>query len=239
MKASDVMQKEVVTVTPETSLKDAVHLMVARRISGLPVVDEAGIIVGILAESDLLRRVELGTDTSTRAWRTWFTRPGQDARNYVRSHALSVGEVMTIPVTCVTPDTDLAEVVALMESRRIKRLPVLKHGRIAGIITRADLVRALESLLPQRDRRPIADAELRRRVLASLGEQRWTRRAPIEVRVKNGMVELVGLVTDEREREGIRVIAENTPGAQGVIDSLLWIERLSGIPGDPPVNASR
>lgn len=234
MKARDLMQQEVVTVTPDTSLKDAVHLMIDRHISGLPVVDEAGTVIGILSEGDLLRRVELGTETSTPAWRTWFVSPGQEARNYVRSHALCVGEVMTMPVACVTPDTDLAQVVALMELRRVKRLPVLESGRIVGIITRRDLVRALETLLPPRDTRPVADAELRRRVLAALRAQRWTRRFPIEVKVQHGVVDLVGLVTDEREREGVRVIAENTPGTQAVIDHLLWIESMSGVPMEPP-----
>lgn len=239
MKARDVMQQKVVTVTPEASLKDAVRLMIDRHVSGLPVVDDAGTVIGILSEGDLLRRVELGTDTSTPAWRTWFISPGREARNYVRSHARCVGEVMTMPVTCVAPDTDLAEVVALMEARRVKRLPVLEGGRIVGIITRRDLVRALEALLPPRDTRLVPDAVLRHRVVAALRGQRWTRRFPIEVNVQHGVIDLVGLVTDQREREGIRVIAENTPGAQGVIDHLLWIESMSGIPMEPPPVDSR
>src|SRR6185503_19427989 len=118
-------------------------------------------------------------------------------RKYVLSHALKVADVMTVPVICVRPETDLAEVVALMESRRIKRLPVLDNGRVAGIITRADLVRVLENLLPPVDTRPVADAELRRRVLEALKAQPWTRDTSIDVRLKNGTVELMGLVIDE------------------------------------------
>src|SRR6185312_1537683 len=140
MRASEVMQRNVITVTPGTLIKDAVHLMVVHHISGLPVVDETGAAVGILSEGDLLRRVELGTESSTPPWRAWFANPGSLARKYVRSHALKVADLMTVPVTCVRPETDLAEVVALMESRRIKRLPVLENGRVAAIITRADLV---------------------------------------------------------------------------------------------------
>src|SRR6185312_15157454 len=114
MKASDVMQGNVIMVTPETLIKDAVHLMVVHHISGVPVVDETGAAVGILSEGDLLRRVELGTESSTPPWRAWFANPGSLARKYVRSHALKVVDVMTVPVTCVSPETDLAEVVALM-----------------------------------------------------------------------------------------------------------------------------
>ena len=237
MIASEVMQRNVITVTPGTLIKDAVHLMVVHHISGLPVVDDTGAAVGILSEGDLLRRVELGTESSTSPWRAWFANPGTLARKYVRSHALKVADVMTVPVICVRPETDLAEVVALMESRRIKRLPVLDNGRVAGIITRADLVRVLEKLLPPVDTRPVADAELRRRVLEALKAQPWTRDTSIEVKVKNGTVELMGLVIDERERQGIRVLVENMSGVQAVIDHLLWIERLSGIPMDQGANA--
>lgn len=239
MKACDVMQREVITVTPETAIKDAVHLMIDRHIGGLPVIDEAGTPVGILSEGDLLRRVELGTERRLPAWRTWIAAPGREALNYVRSHARRVGELMTVPVICVAPDTDLADIVALMESHRIKRVPVIEKGRIAGIITRADLLRALEGLLPRAETRPVADEELRRRVLASLKGQPWTHRISVDVKVENGVIELIGLVTDEREREGIRVLAENTPGARAVIDHLLWIERMSGIPIDPPADTPK
>ena len=134
MKASDVMQGEVITVTPETRIEEALHLMARHHISGLPVVDASGAAVGILSEGDLLRRVELGTETRLSTWGAWLAGPGREAGNYARSHARQVGEAMTASMTCVTPDTDLAEVVALMESRRIKRIPVLENGRIAGII---------------------------------------------------------------------------------------------------------
>jgi CBS domain-containing protein len=236
MKAKDVMQREVITVTPETRVEDALHLMARHRISGLPVVDGTGVAVGILSEGDLLRRVELGTETRLSAWRAWIAGPGREAGDYARSHARRVGEVMTAPIISVTPDTDLTDVVALMESRRIKRIPVLENGRIAGLVTRADLICALERLLPRGDTPAVADAQLRRRVLASLAEEPWARRIPLQVKVRNGMVELDGVVIDEREREGIRVLAENTPGVQGVIDHLVWIEPTSGFPVDPPAS---
>jgi CBS domain-containing protein len=161
MKALDVMQRQVVTVTAEASIKDAVHLMTAHRISGLPVVDVHGSVVGILSEGDLLRRVELGTELRLPVWRAWFADAGRIAADYVRSHGRKVGEVMTVPAICVTPETELSEVVALMESRRIKRVPVIRDGLLAGIVTRSDLIRALGQLLPKADTRPAADAELR------------------------------------------------------------------------------
>lgn len=229
MKAREVMQRDVATVTPETSLGEAIELMLARRISGLPVVDAAGAVIGILTEGDLLRRVETGTQLRVPGWRAWLAGPGRGASDYVRTHARKVGEVMTQPVVTVEGGTALAEIVALMESRGIKRIPVLEAGRLAGIISRADLLRVLGRLLPAAGTQAVADAELRRRVLAELDKQRWAPRSYLDVNVENGVAELVGLITDAREREAMRVLAENVPGVRGVVDHLTWIEPYSGI----------
>lgn len=233
MQAQDVMQRDPVTATAEMTIEDAVRRLVSRRISGLPVVDPTGAVVGMLSEGDLLRRAELGTEAKISAWVGWLAGPGREARAYARSHARTVGEVMTAPVISVTPETDLTEVAALMESRHIKRLPVLQDGRLVGMLTRHDLVRALERLLPRANAGPVADAELRRRLLASLAEQGWAPRASFDVKVEDGIVELLGVVTDERQRTALRVLAENTAGVRGVVDHLLWIDPMSGIPLDP------
>lgn len=233
MKASDVMQRELITAKVDTALDDAVRLMVSYRISGLPVVDLTGAVVGILSEGDLLRRAELGTEAEVPAWMRWLTGEGRAAREYVRGHARKVSEVMTVPVITVTPQTDLTEVVALMESRRIKRVPVVEEGRLVGMVTRSDLVRALERLLPPLGTRPVADAELRHRVLDSLAQQHWAPRSSFDVKVENGVVELLGVITDSRQREAVQVLAETTPGVRGVVDHLIWIDPMSGVPIDP------
>jgi len=233
MKVLDVMQRNPITATAETTIEDAVRRMVEHRISGLPVIDATGTVVGILSEGDLLRRVELGTEARMPGWLRWLAGQGRAAGEYARSRALTVGEVMTVPVISVTPETDLAEVAALMESRRIKRLPVLEDGHLVGMLTRHDLVRALERLLPRADTPPVADAQLRRRLLASLEQQSWAPRASFDVKVEDGVVELLGIVTDERQRKALRVLAENTAGVRGVVDHLLWVDPMSGIPLDP------
>ena len=120
-----------------------------------------------------------------------------------------------------------------MESRHIKRVPVVENGRLVGMLTRSDVIRALEGLLPQADTRSVPDAELRRRVLESLREQKWAPRASFDVRVENGVAELLGVITDEPSREATRVLVENTPGVRAVVDHLTWIEPMSGIPIDP------
>lgn len=233
MKAMDVMQRELVTTTAETAIDDAVRLMVAHHISGLPVVDAAGALLGILSEGDLLRRTELGTEARVPGWIGWLTGPGRAAREYVREHARKVGEIMTAPAISVRPRTELAEVVALMESRRIKRVPVVEDGRLVGMLTRCDLMRALESLLPRSDGRPVADAKLRLQLLALLRDQKWAPREAVDIRVVDGVVELLGVITDERTRQAMQVLAENTPGVRAVANKLIWIEPMSGIPIDP------
>lgn len=228
MKVSDVMTRAPVTTSPDASLEDAVNLMVRMRVSGLPVVDAKGAVVGILTEGDLLRRVELGTAGQRAGWLSSFLAPGRAAHDYVRTHGRRVGEIMTRGVVSISADAPLSEVVALMETQQVKRLPVLQKGRLIGIVSRADLLRALAQLLP--DRRVVAtsDLELRKRVLAEIGKHRWAPRANIDATVENGVVELRGAVTDDQERLGLRVIAENTPGVRGVHDRLIWVDPVSG-----------
>ena len=228
MKVSDVMTHTPVTTTPSASIEEAANIMVRMRVSGLPVVDATGAVVGMLTEGDLLRRVELGTTGRRPGWLSSFLAPGRVAHDYVRTHGRTVSEVMTRSVISISPESPLAEVVAVMDAQQVKRLPVLKKGRLIGIISRFDLLRALTQLLAVHHVVATSDAELRRRVLAEIDKHPWAPRVNINATVENGVVELRGAVTDDRERVGLRVIAENTPGVKGVRDRLIWVEPMSG-----------
>jgi CBS domain-containing protein len=149
MKVSDVMTRIPVTVSPDTSLEDAANLMVRTRVSGLPVVDLEGVVVGMITEGDLLRRVELGTAGRSPGWLTALLGPGRTAHDYVRTHVCRIGEIMTSNVISTSPDAPLSEVVSVMENQQIKRLPVLQKDRLIGIISRADLLRVLARLLSE------------------------------------------------------------------------------------------
>jgi CBS domain-containing protein len=228
MKVSDVMTHAPTTTDPGASLEEAANLMVRMRVSGLPVVDAKGTVVGILTEGDLLRRVELGTAGRHPGWFASLVAPGRAAHDYVRSHGRTVSEVMTRDVVSTSSDAPLSEVVALMEAQQVKRLPVLKKGRLIGIVSRADLLRAFTQLLPARHVAATSDVKLRRHLLAEIDKHTWAPRANINVTVENGVVELRGAVSDDQERLGLRVIAENTPGVRGVRDRLIWVEPVSG-----------
>jgi CBS domain-containing protein len=245
MKVSDIMTHPVITVTPETTVAEAAELMLGHRVSGLPVVDAAGELVGIVTEGDLLRRAETGTERRRARWLEFLIAPGRLASEYAHANGRLVGEVMTDTVLSVAPDDPVADIIELMERRRIKRVPVIAQGtdqgadrgRLVGIVSRANLVRALVRNLPRGDDpRPTSNQEIRDQILAEIAKQPWGPRASVDVYVANGVVELRGAVTDDRERPALRVLAENVPGVKEVRDRLTWVEPLSGfvVPADGP-----
>jgi len=243
MNVADVMTQKVITVTPETTIADAAGLMLEHRISGLPVVDEGGVVVGVVTEGDLLRRIETGTERRRKRWLEFLITPGRLAEDYSRANARKVGEVMSTEVIAVAPRDSLAEVVRLMERHHIKRLPVIERGRLAGIVSRANLVRALLQNLtePSAGKAAGSDAEIRERIMAEIAKQPWGPRASVDVRVEAGIVELYGSITDERERTALQVLAENAPGVNAVKDHLVWVEAMSGlvipaVGSEPPAN---
>lgn len=242
MHASEVMTQKVIAATPQMSLQQAAELMVRNRISGLPVLDSEAALIGILTEGDLLRRAELGTERTIPAWRAWLLGAGRMAGEYVHTHARTVGDVMTPKVISIAPDTPLAEAVALMEARSVKRLPVLEGGRLVGILARADLLLALQHLQPSIANAVVADADIRRCVLSQIDAQPWTPRRVLRVGVHDGIVEFEGLIFHEEERAALRVLAENIRGVRGVEDHLVWVEPMSGtpmeVPPEPPASAS-
>ena len=229
MKISDIMTHPVITVTAETTVADAAELMIGHRISGLPVVDAAGEVAGIVTEGDLLRRAETGTERRRARWLEFLIAPGRLASEYAHANGRRVGEVMTDAVVSVGPDDAVADLIDLMERRRIKRVPVIDQGRLVGIVSRANLVRALVRNLPRPESASgIPDAAIRELILVEIAKQPWGPRASVDVRVENGVVELHGAVTDDRERPALRVLAENVPGVKEVRDRLTWVEPLSG-----------
>ena len=229
MRAADIMTDRVVTVRPDDTLKDAVALMLKRRVSGLPVVDKAGHLAGILTEGDLLRREELGTAPHRPRWVEFFMGRARLADEYTRSHGRKVGDVMTTPVWTVAEETPLDEMVETMTSRRIKRLPVVRDGAVVGIVSRSDVLHALAGAL---DAKVLAmvprDAAIRQTILAELHRQSWAPTALINVQVRDGEVELRGTLTDECERKAVRVAVESVPGVTAVHDHLISIEPYSG-----------
>lgn len=228
MFAVDVMERNVVSVTEVSTVADAVHLMLERRISGLPVVDRTGRLCGMITEGDFLRRGETGTERKRPRWLEFILGPGRLAGEYAQTHTRKVGDVMTRDVMSAGPSTSLDELVKIMEEHHIKRVPIVVDGRPVGIVSRADLLRALANVLA-RDTRSISDADIRRNFVAEIEKYPWALGACSDAVVRNGAIELHGIINDERQRLALKIAAENTPGVREVIDRLVWIEPMSGI----------
>ena len=227
MLVRDVMTRNVLSVKGDQSILTAAQLMLQNRISGLPVVDANGALIGIVTEGDFLRRGELGTTRHRPKWLEFFIGPGRLATEYVHSSGRKVAEVMTPEPYTIGEDESLDAVVKLMERHRIKRLPVTRGGQLVGIISRANLLHALASLAPAATPVSDDDAAIRERVLAALAKQRWA--FAVNVVVKNGVVELWGTIMDERERQACIVTVENVEGVKAVHDHLVWVEPMSGM----------
>lgn len=224
MQARDIMTSDVVSVRPDTPLEDVIRLMLSHRISGLPVV-ENGAVIGMVSEGDLLRRPEIGTERRPRHWLQLFGSSETDAADYVRTHGVTAGEVMTTDVASVTETTPLEDIARLLESRRIKRVPVLREGALVGIVSRADLLRGVASRLgPARQE---SDGEIRASLLAELkAHPSWAPLpAEISVLVQDGVVHYWGYVRSEAQRKAMIVAAERIAGVRRVEDHLLqWKE---------------
>jgi CBS domain-containing protein len=241
MNAADIMTRNILSVGPQTPVVEAIALMLDNHVSGLPVIDEVGQLVGILTEGDLLRRGETGTERHRPRWVEILMGPGRLASEYVRTHGRKVEEIMTRELVSVDPETPLDQIVELMERRRIKRVPVLEGEKLVGIVSRADFLRALARGLEDHSAVAAGDEEIRARILAELAKVSWVPRDGVGITVENGVVDLNGVILDEKEREALRVAAENVPGVRAVEDHLVWVEPVSGtiVDAPPPVPTTK
>src|ERR1700738_948750 len=228
MRAHQIMTRPVITVTPETPIVEAANTMLRRHVSGLPVVDATGKLVGIISEGDFIRRSEIGTQRKRGRFLKFILGPGGQATDFVHEHGGKVGEIMTPEPLTITEDGDLEEIVELMEKNNVKRLPVTRGDRIVGIVSRANLLQAVASLA-----RPIpdphaADHHIRTRIINALEKKDWCPFG-LSVIVRDGIVHLSGVITEERSRQAAVVAAENVTGVKKVHDHLCWVDSMSGM----------
>jgi CBS domain-containing protein len=234
MIVADVMTRNCITVAPDATVEEAVNLMLSRHISGLFVVDTAGELAGVITEGDLLRRDELGTQRNRPWWLRLLASPARQAADFTRANGRHVRDVMTEDVLSIAQDASLEDVVETMEKHHIKRLPVTADGKVVGVVSRADLLRALIGRV--RNVEPLAtdDRAIRTAILNTLEAQPWAPMTTLNITVADGTVDLWGSITNDEERHAIRVIAENASGVKAVIDHLVYIEPYTGTVIDAP-----
>src|SRR5262245_35481816 len=227
MRAHQIMTKPVITVSPETTILEAANIMLQKHVSGLPVVDSGGELVGIVSEGDFIRRSEIGTQRKRGRWLRFILGPGRSAADFVQEHGRRVAEVMTKDPLTITEDTRMPEIVELMEKNIVKRLPVVHDGKLVGIVSRANLLQAVASLAREVPDPTADDDHIRDRIIAAMEKQDWCPFG-LSVVVRDGIVHLSGVITDERSRQAAVVATENVAGVKKVHDHLCWVEPMSG-----------
>jgi CBS domain-containing protein len=228
MRAHQIMTRPVISVTPETTIVDAANTMLQKHVSGLPVVDAAGKLVGIISEGDFIRRSEIGTQRKRGRFLKFILGPGQQAADFVHEHGRKIAEIMTPEPLTIGEETPLEEIVRLMEKNHVKRLPVTRGDKIVGIVSRANLLQAVASLAREIPDPTADDDHIRNRVIDTLAKNDWCPFG-LSVVVRDGIVHLSGVITEERSRQAAIVAAENVTGVNKVHDHLCWVDTMSGM----------
>src|SRR5215471_9528896 len=221
VKAIDVMVRNVVTIGPDASVAEAAKLIADNDVSALPVVDDVGHLVGIISEADLMRREEIGTSIHHPWWIEAVSPAATLAAEFTKSHAKRVAEVMSEKVITATEETSLAEIAAILEGNRIKRLPIVRGREVVGIVSRANLIQALASTDRAATDGTNMSRTIRRQILEQLEQQSWTDFGSRNVIVTRGEVHLWGLVGSAAERKALIALAEGVPGVTNVIDEMI------------------
>jgi CBS domain-containing protein len=222
VRAIDVMTERVITVGENATVSEVAHLLAKHGISAVPVVDSANRVIGMVSEGDLLHRVETGTERRRAWWLDMLASTDQLARDYIKSHAETVKDVMTRDVISVTDTTPVADIAVLLETHGIKRVPVLRDGKLIGIVSRANLIQALAMTVTE----PAAgsandnDLAIREKLLAELKTQRWAEVSPANVTVKDGVVHLWNSYVSDHERQALLTAARSIAGVRGIEDHM-------------------
>jgi CBS domain-containing protein len=227
MRAHQIMTRQVITATVDTPIAEAARTLLNHHISGMPVLDATGRLVGVVSQGDFMRRAEIGTQRRRSRWLKILLGPGREAADFVHERGRKVGEVMNPSPVTVTEDTTLEEITTTMEKNDIKRVPVMRGDRLVGIVTRTNLVQAVLDLAREVPDPTADDDRIRNRILAAIEKHDW-KPFGLSVVVRDGIVHLSGVITDDRSRQAAMVAAENVSGVRKVHDHLVWLEPMSG-----------
>jgi CBS domain-containing protein len=226
MRAHQIMTRSVITIAPDATILEAANTMLRHHVSGLPVVDSAGALVGIVSEGDFIRRSEIGTKRKRGRWLTFLL--GDTAVDYVHEHGRKVSDVMTGDPVTITEGAPLEQIVDIMETNGVKRLPVMRGDKLVGLVSRANLMQAVASLAREIPDPTADDDHIRSRIIAAIDNNDWSPFG-LNVIVRDGIVHLSGVITDEGSRQAAIVAAQNVAGVNKVHDHLCWVDTMSGM----------
>lgn len=229
MQARDVMTKDLVTVGPDTTVGDIAALLVSHRIGAVPVVSGDRKLIGIVSQTDLVHRSETGTEKRRKWWLEAFADPDAKAREYVKSHGHKAQEVMTRLIVSVSEGASLAEVADVLDTHRIRQVPVVSDGRLAGMISRADLVRALAEVSITAPAARSDSGALQKAIWDQIKAQSWLKTAFVNLSVKDGVVDLWGAVDSDDQRRALAVLVKGVPGVVKVEDNVTLFPKVVAV----------
>ena len=221
VKALDVMVRDVATVKSDDKVSEAIRLLAEHDVSALPVVGDDETVIGIISEADLLHREEIGTGTRRPWWIEAVTPASTLAAEFAKAHGRRVAEVMSRRIISAEEDTPLSEIATMLEKHRIKRLPILRNGKLVGVVSRSNLIQALASSQTPPAKGTETDRQIRLELLDRLKQQHWTDFGARNVIVTDGVVHLWGLISSEEERKALLALAEDVPGVVKVSDEMI------------------
>ena len=219
------MTRKVRTADLTTPVRKLVDLMVSYKVSAVPVVDAQRRVLGIVSEGDLLRRAEIGTERRRSWWSRLINDPADDARDYVKSRGSKARDVMTRPVISVSATTSAADIADLMEKWHVKRVPVVHAGKLIGIVSRRDLMRAIGVAQPADTKTSLNDKVLRENLRKQIAKEDWVDSALVNFIVEKGRVEIFGVVSSMAQADAVRVMAEGVKGVRAVKNNLSVVAR--------------
>ena len=220
MQAADIMNKPVISVGPEMTVKELARVLLEKRVSAVPVIGADGGLLGIVSEGDLVRRVETETEPSSSWWLDLFTTTDTLQHRFIKSHGRRVADVMTKNPVTVQPDAALSEIAALLEAHRIKRVPVVANDQVVGIVSRANLLHGLAAAETPAVPCSTDDRTLREAIQQAISDGAGLGGSFVNVIVRNGVVQLIGSVNTDREEHAVRVAAESVPGVKSIDNKL-------------------
>jgi CBS-domain-containing membrane protein len=227
MRAHHIMTKNVITVTPLTSILDAANLMLHSHVSGLPVLDDGGALIGVVSQTDFLRRGEIGTQRKRSRWLQFLIGPSGLAADFVHERGRKVEDVMTRDPVTVQEDANLEALVHLMEKHDVHRLPVIRGETLVGIVTRTNLLQAVASMAREIPDPTADDDHIRHRIIRTINGMSWGP-GSLQVVVRNGVVHLYGVLLEDQARQASIVAAENTAGVKEVHDHMCFFDTFTG-----------
>ena len=224
------MVTDVISVGPETSVRDVAKVLLANRISAVPVIDDQGRLVGIISEGDLVRRTELGTHHRRSWWLELISGIDKEAlaKIFLKSHGRKVRDVMTTNVVTAKPTTPLRDIATVLEKNRIKRVPIVVKGQVVGIVGRANIIQALAGLRGEPERTTTSDSIIRKKVMKQIKSGKWSKGSLLNLTVHDGKVRLWGVVDSEVEKQAVRVAAELVEGVKMVENNVTVLPVVAG-----------